>query len=85
MIGVVILGWEIIDVGHGDHAMSQEFVIPPKKTADGLLRDYWIGAHPLQPFLHNGTFMERFVVLSLIPPCSSLVICATELMYRLRL
>ena len=71
------------DLSHDDHALSQDFAIHPKKTADALLHDYWIGAHPLQPFLHKGTFMKRFVFLSCTAPGTFLMKRAIELMHRL--
>lgn len=47
------------DSGMG--SMIPDFVVPPKRIADNLLNQYWRGAHPLQPFIHQGTFMIQFV------------------------
>lgn len=41
--------------------ISSEFMIPQRVVADKLLDSYWIGAHPLQPFIHQRTFRERYV------------------------
>jgi hypothetical protein len=41
------------------HSIMADFVVPPRRIADGLVHHYWEGAHPLQPFIHKGTFMKR--------------------------
>ncbi|ETS76295.1 hypothetical protein PFICI_11682 [Pestalotiopsis fici W106-1] len=42
------------------NSIMADFVVPPRKIADGLIHHYWEGAHPLQPFIHKGTFMKRY-------------------------
>lgn len=40
-------------------SVMADFVIPPRKIADGLVCNYWESAHPLQPCILKGTFMKR--------------------------
>jgi hypothetical protein len=43
-------------------SLMADFVIPPRRIADDLVNHYWKGAHPLQPFIHQGTFMDRYYI-----------------------
>lgn len=47
--------------GPSTRLVSPDFVIPPRQTADSVLNNYWLGAHPLQPFLYPPSFMKRYV------------------------
>ncbi|CCX33498.1 Similar to Uncharacterized transcriptional regulatory protein C3C7.04; acc. no. O14130 [Pyronema omphalodes CBS 100304] len=38
----------------------EDFVLPPRSTADHLVECYWIWVHSLYPFLHRPTFMRTY-------------------------
>lgn len=41
--------------------LGVDLVLPPRRTADSLLRSYWTGAHPLLPIIHKSSFSARYV------------------------
>lgn len=41
--------------------LGVDLVLPPRRTADSLLRSYWVGAHPLLPIIHKSAFLARYV------------------------
>lgn len=43
-------------------SLASGFMVPPKPFCDQLVNSYWLGAHPLQPFIHHRSFMERQVL-----------------------
>ena len=54
--------------GNNIHAGSQsrsysichDYVLPPRKVADSLVRSYWTFVHTLYPFLHKPAFMKTY-------------------------
>ncbi|KFY90545.1 hypothetical protein V498_05887 [Pseudogymnoascus sp. VKM F-4517 (FW-2822)] len=51
------------DKSKGDQdsvVLGIDLVLPPRRTADILLRSYWIGAHPLLPIIHKSAFLTRY-------------------------
>jgi hypothetical protein len=40
--------------------VSPEYVLPPRKTADQLLKTYWTQVHNLYPFIHRQSFLQVY-------------------------
>lgn len=43
--------------------MLNDYVLPPRKVADGLVKTYWNLVHCLYPFLHRPSFMRIYARL----------------------
>lgn len=52
--------------GAGNHAPARsysichDYVLPPRKVADSLIKSYWTYVHTLYPFLHKPSFMRTY-------------------------
>lgn len=49
--------------GHYRGIMLNDYVLPPRKVADDLVKTYWNLVHCLYPFLHRPLFMGTYVRL----------------------
>lgn len=44
-------------------SVAEDYVLPPRKTADYLLEIYWNYVHAFYPFLHKPSFMQMYKCL----------------------
>ncbi|KAI7849795.1 fungal-specific transcription factor domain-containing protein [Circinella umbellata] len=42
------------------YSVCHDYVLPPRKVADSLVRSYWTFVHTLYPFLHKPGFMRTY-------------------------
>ncbi|KAI9497290.1 fungal-specific transcription factor domain-containing protein [Zychaea mexicana] len=42
------------------YSVCHDYVLPPRKVADSLVRSYWTFVHTLYPFLHKPAFMKTY-------------------------
>lgn len=50
-----------LDCGRSSYpGILHDFVLPPRKVADGLVWSYWTLVHTLYPFLHKESFMKTY-------------------------
>jgi hypothetical protein len=44
-------------------ATARDYVLPPRRVAESLLRSYWVFIHPLYPILNQSTFTQSYEAL----------------------
>ena len=57
------------------YSVCHDYVLPPRKVADSLVRSYWTFVHTLYPFLHKPAFMKTYSRLWSYPEDGKFIFC----------